>query len=164
MESLVTVPISKVQAIQRSGRAGRTREGKCLRLYTQEFYRIQMPASTLPEIKRVNLSQTVLVLKSMGIQDVLNFDFLDKPDEQALRRDLKQLFLLDAIDERGELRTLGDELAKLPLEPTFGKALLASKMVSRRCADDMTNLLSMLSTESIWLGISKADEARQATQ
>lgn len=123
-----------------------------------------MPASTLPEIKRVNLTQTVLVLKSMGIKDVLNFDFLDKPDEQALRRDLKQLFLLDAIDERGELRTLGDELAKLPLEPTFGKALLASKIVSRKCAEDMTNLLSMLSTESIWLGISKSDENRLANQ
>ena len=123
-----------------------------------------MPASTLPEIKRVNLTQTVLVLKSMGIKDVLNFDFLDKPDEQALRRDLRQLFLLDAIDERGDLLTLGDELAKLPLEPTFGKALLASKMVSRRCAEDMTNLLSMLSTESIWLGISKSDENRLANQ
>ena len=123
-----------------------------------------MPASTLPEIKRVNLTQTVLVLKSMGIKDVLNFDFLDKPDEKCLRRDLKQLFLLDAIDDEGELRSLGHELAKLPLEPTFGKALLASKMISRGCADDMTNLLSMLSTESIWLGISKSDENRLAKQ
>lgn len=73
------------------------------------------------------------------------------------------MFLLDAIDDRGELRALGDELAKLPLEPTFGKALLASKIVSRSCAEDMTNLLSMLSTESIWLGISKSDENRLET-
>ena len=65
MESLMIVPISKVQAIQRSGRAGRTREGKCLRLYTEEFYRNQMPNQTLPEIKRVNLTSTVLTLKSM---------------------------------------------------------------------------------------------------
>ena len=119
-----------------------------------------MPASTLPEIKRVNLTQTVLVLKSMGIKDVINFDFLDKPDEKCLRRDLKQLFLLDAIDKDGELRTMGHELAKLPLDPTFGKALLASKMISRDCAQDMINLLSMLSTESIWLGISKQDQDR----
>mmetsp|Transcript_36767 Transcript_36767/g.48248 ORF Transcript_36767/g.48248 Transcript_36767/m.48248 type:complete len:115 (+) Transcript_36767:144-488(+) len=100
----------------------------------------------------------------MGIRDVLNFDFLDKPDEKCLRRDLKQLYLLDAIDDNGELRKLGDELAKLPLDPTYGKALLASKMVSRGCADDMTNLLSMLSTESIWLGISRSDENRLAIQ
>jgi len=86
---------------------------------------------------------------------VLNFDFLDRPDSESLRHALKQLFLLDAIDTNGRLRTLGSELAKLPLEPTFSKALLASKMVSRRCADDMTVLLSMLSTEQIWLGISR---------
>ena len=70
--------------------------------------------------------------------------------------------MLDAINEDGELRRLGDELAKLPLDPTYGKALLASKIVSKGCAEDMTNLLSMLSTESIWLGISRSDENRLA--
>ena len=89
MESLVVVPIYKVQAIQRSGRAGRTREGKCLRLYTAEFHRLQMPASTLPEIKRVNLTSTVLMLKSMEIQDILGFDFLDRPEDCSLRHALK---------------------------------------------------------------------------
>lgn len=123
-----------------------------------------MPASTLPEIKRVNLTSTVLMLKSMHIQDVLNFDFLDRPDESCLRHALKQLFLLDAIDERGRLRRLGEELAKLPLEPTFAKALLASKMVSRDCTHDMITLVSMLSTEQIWLGISRHDEARISMQ
>ena len=59
---------------------------------------------------------------------------------------------------------MGSELAKLPLEPTFGKALLASKLVSRGCQDDMTALLSILSTESIWLGISKQDENRLQNQ
>jgi HrpA-like RNA helicase len=67
MDSLVIVPISKVQAVQRAGRAGRTREGKCLRLYSEEFYDKQMPNLTVPEIKRVNLTSTVLTLKSMGI-------------------------------------------------------------------------------------------------
>ena len=101
MESLMIVPISKVQAIQRSGRAGRTREGKCLRLYTEEFYRNQMPNQTLPEIKRVNLTSTVLTLKSMGIEDVFEFDFLDRPDETSLQYALKQLYFLDAIDVDG---------------------------------------------------------------
>ena len=63
-----------------------------------------MPASTLPEIKRVNLTSTVLTLKSMNIDDVLNFDFLDKPKDQALRHALSQLFMLDALDEKGRLR------------------------------------------------------------
>ena len=111
MESLVITPISKGQAIQRSGRAGRTREGKCLRLYTEEFYNQQLPNSTLPEIKRVNLTSTVLTLKSMSIDDVLGFDFLDRPDQSALEHALKQLFLLEAIDDCGRLRTLGRHLS-----------------------------------------------------
>ena len=67
--------------MQRAGRAGRTREGKCIRLYTEEFYNQQLPNATLPEIKRVNLTSTILTLKQMHINDVLGFDFLDKPDE-----------------------------------------------------------------------------------
>jgi HrpA-like RNA helicase len=89
MDSLILVPISKVQAVQRAGRAGRTREGKCLRLYSEEFYNQQLPNATLPEIKRVNLTSTVLSLKSMGIEDILGFDFLDMPDSEALEHALK---------------------------------------------------------------------------
>ncbi len=70
MESLMVVPISKVQAIQRTGRAGRTREGKCIRMYSEKYYKEQMPDMTVPEIKRVNLSSTILTLKSLGILDV----------------------------------------------------------------------------------------------
>ena len=84
MESLLIVPISKVQAIQRTGRAGRTREGKCIRLYSEKFYKEQMPDMTVPEIRRVNLASTVLTLKNLGINDVLNFDYLDAPDLNAL--------------------------------------------------------------------------------
>jgi len=84
MESLLIVPISKVQAIQRTGRAGRTREGKCIRLYSEKYYKEQMPDMTVPEIRRVNLASTVLTLKNLGINDVLNFDYLDAPDLNAL--------------------------------------------------------------------------------
>ena len=84
MESLLIVPISKVQAIQRTGRAGRTREGKCIRLYSEKYYKEQMPDMTVPEIRRVNLASTVLTLKNLGINDVLNFDYLEAPDLNAL--------------------------------------------------------------------------------
>lgn len=84
MESLLIVPISKVQAIQRTGRAGRTREGKCIRLYSEKYFKEQMPDMTVPEIRRVNLASTVLTLKNLGINDVLNFDYLDAPDLNAL--------------------------------------------------------------------------------
>jgi len=129
-----------------------------LRLYTEEFYNQQMPNQTLPEIKRVNLACTVLTLKSMQITDVLNFEFLDRPDRDSLRHALKQLFLLDALDADGRLRTLGECLSRLPLEPTFAKALLAAHMVSTECGLDMAHLLGVLSTEQIWLSISSHDE------
>ena len=81
MESLELVNISKVQSIQRAGRAGRTREGKCIRLYSEQFYEEQMPNQTMPEILRVNLTSTVLTLKSLGIDDVLGFEYMDKPNQ-----------------------------------------------------------------------------------
>ena len=73
--------ISKVQAIQRSGRAGRTREGKCIRLYSEAFYEKDMATQTVPEIMRTNLTSTVLTLKCLGIKDVINFEFMDAPQE-----------------------------------------------------------------------------------
>ena len=72
MDSLMVVPISRVQAIQRAGRAGRTGPGKCIRLYTESFFESQMSKVTMPEILRVNLASTILTLKSMGINNVID--------------------------------------------------------------------------------------------
>ena len=81
MDSLQVVSISHVQAKQRAGRAGRTREGMCYRLYSKEFYDKDMRDISLPEIQRTSLVSTVLYLKSLEMDiDVLNFEFLDKPD------------------------------------------------------------------------------------
>jgi len=78
MDSLITVPISKVQAIQRKGRAGRTQSGKCLRLYGEKFYD-EMRDYNLPEILRVSLNNVILTLKSMKIKDVINFEYIENP-------------------------------------------------------------------------------------
>ena len=70
----------RVQATQRAGRAGRTRPGKCFRLYTSKFYEREMPAATVPEIQRTSMLTAVLYLKSLPLDvDVLAFDFLDPP-------------------------------------------------------------------------------------
>ena len=66
--------------MQRAGRAGRTREGKCIRLYSEQHFEKEMPNQTVPEILRVNLTSTVLTLKSLGIDDVINFEYMDKPN------------------------------------------------------------------------------------
>lgn len=79
MDTLMVTPISQASARQRAGRAGRTGPGKCFRLYTEDAYKNEMLATTVPEIQRTNLASTVLILKAMGINDLINFDFMDPP-------------------------------------------------------------------------------------
>lgn len=79
MESLLVSPISKASAQQRAGRAGRTRPGKCFRLYTEKAFRQEMQDNTYPEILRSNLGSVVLQLKKLGIDDLVHFDFMDPP-------------------------------------------------------------------------------------
>jgi HrpA-like RNA helicase len=73
----------KIAALQRAGRAGRTGPGQCYRLYSSECFDNMMD-ETIPEIQRVNLANTVLYLKALGICDVLGFDFLDPPSEEQV--------------------------------------------------------------------------------
>ncbi|GMF02112.1 unnamed protein product [Ambrosiozyma monospora] len=98
MDSLIVQPVSRAQADQRSGRAGRTGPGVCFRLYTKNAYLNEMSANTVPEIQRQNLSNTILMLKAMGISDVLNFGFMDPPEEDTILSALDELYILDALD------------------------------------------------------------------
>lgn len=84
MESLLVSAISKASAQQRAGRAGRTRPGKCFRLYTEKAYKNEMVDQTYPEILRSNLGSVVLQLKKLGIDDLVHFDFMDPPGESVL--------------------------------------------------------------------------------
>src|SRR5690242_18960139 len=79
MDRLQITPISQAQARQSSERAGRTGPGKCCRLYTEAAFQTQMLPTTIPDIQRQNLSNTILMLKAMGINDLLHFDFMDPP-------------------------------------------------------------------------------------
>ncbi|KAH6578493.1 hypothetical protein BASA61_000251 [Batrachochytrium salamandrivorans] len=97
MDALVVVPISQAAATQRAGRAGRTEHGRVYRLYSRDAFE-QMAAATIPEIQRSSLLGTILQLKKMGINDVLNFEFIDPPDPDLVVSAIKQLFLLSAVD------------------------------------------------------------------
>ena len=77
MDALAIIPISKAACRQRAGRAGREAPGKCFRLFTQESFQ-GLAEDSVPEIKRANLTTVVLQMMSMGIKDVLAFDFMDK--------------------------------------------------------------------------------------
>ena len=160
MDSLMIVPISKVQAVQRAGRAGRTGPGKCLRLYTSQFYNNQMPDVIVPEILRVNLSSTILTLKSMGIDNVIEFDFMEKPSKEAIIEALKELYYLQAIDNDGHITLLGYEMAKFPIDCCYSRALIASRLFN--VSNEMEILVSMVSAESPWINVNKYDEDKRA--
>ncbi|KAL1841309.1 hypothetical protein VTK73DRAFT_3514 [Phialemonium thermophilum] len=117
MDSLVVTPISQAQANQRAGRAGRTGPGKCFRLYTEAAYQTEMLPTTVPEIQRQNLSHTILMLKAMGINDLLHFDFMDPPPINTMLTALEELYALSALDDEGLLTRLGRKMADFPMEP-----------------------------------------------
>lgn len=146
MDSLVVTPISKASARQRSGRAGRVAAGKCFRLYTAWAYEHELEENTVPEIQRVNLGNVVLMLKSLGINDLLHFDFLDPPAHETLVLALEQLYALGALNHLGELTKLGRRMAEFPVDPMMAKMLLASERY--RCSEEVLTIAAMLSVNS----------------
>ncbi|CAH1375140.1 hypothetical protein MTP99_016574 [Tenebrio molitor] len=148
MDSLVVTPISQAQAKQRAGRAGRTGPGKCYRLYTERAYRDEMLPTPVPEIQRTNLATTVLQLKTMGINDLLHFDFMDAPPVESLIMALEQLHSLSALDDEGLLTRLGRRMAEFPLEPNLSKMLIMS--VALQCSDEILTIVSMLSVQNVF--------------
>ncbi|KAG9286822.1 hypothetical protein G9A89_012372 [Geosiphon pyriformis] len=129
------------------GRAGREADGFCYRLYTKEEYQ-KLEEDTLPEIKRCNLTSVILMLKALGIDNVLEFEYLDAPPRNSLLRALEQLYVLQALDNQGRITTLGQRMAEFPLEPTFAKVLLSSKELS--CTREAIAVISLLSVDSIF--------------
>ena len=146
MESLVAVPISRASANQRAGRAGRTGPGKCFRLYTKWAYYNDLPESTTPEIQRTNLNSIVLMLKSLGINDLIAFDFMDPPAPDMLIRSLEQLYALGALNDKGELTKIGRQMAEFPTDPMLAKAVLAAD--KEGCVDEVLSVVSMLGEAS----------------
>ena len=148
MDSLVVTPISQAQAKQRAGRAGRTGPGKCFRLYTEAAFQSEMLPTSIPEIQRQNLSHTILLLKAMGINDLLHFDFMDPPPTNTMLTALEELYALSALDDEGLLTRLGRKMADFPMEPALAKVLIAS--VDLGCSDEILSIVAMLSVQTVF--------------
>ncbi|PIO75689.1 hypothetical protein TELCIR_02247 [Teladorsagia circumcincta] len=155
----------KASANQRAGRAGRTGPGKCFRLYTAWAYKHELEDQPIPEIQRTNLGNVVLMLKSLGIHDLVHFDFLDPPPQETLVIALEQLYALGALNHRGELTKLGRRMAEFPCDPCMSKMIIASEKYG--CSEEILTICAMLSCNAAVFYRPKAmiihaDSARKA--
>ncbi len=119
--ALRTAPVSRASADQRAGRAGRTRRGVCLRLYTLGDYQ-RRPAFDAPELARLDLSEPLLELAAQGV-DAGSLDWLDPPPPAALEAARALLARLGATDAGGAVTPLGRRMARFPLHPRLGRLL-----------------------------------------
>ncbi|KAB5582364.1 P-loop containing nucleoside triphosphate hydrolase protein [Coniochaeta sp. 2T2.1] len=149
VESLLVSPISKASAQQRAGRAGRTRPGKCFRLYTEKAFKKELIEQTYPEILRSNLSNTVLELKKLGVEDLVHFDLMDPPAPETMMRALEELNYLACLDDEGELTTLGGLASEFPLDPSLAVMLITSPEFY--CSNEILSITSLLSVPQIWI-------------
>ncbi|RNA28245.1 pre-mRNA-splicing factor ATP-dependent RNA helicase DHX15 [Brachionus plicatilis] len=157
VESLLVTAISKASSQQRAGRAGRTKPGKCFRLYTEKAFQTEMQENTYPEILRSNLGSVVLQLKKLGIDDLVHFDFMDPPAPETLMRALELLNYLAALDDEGDLTDLGGMMAEFPLDPQLAKMVIAS--CDFNCSNEILSITSMLSVPQIFV---RPPEAKKA--
>jgi ATP-dependent RNA helicase DDX35 len=143
IETLTATPVSKASATQRAGRAGRTKPGKCFRLYTESNFQ-SLSAATVPEIQRSNLAPVILQLKALGIDNIVRFDFITSPPAELVIRALELLYSLGALDDYAKLtKPLGTRMAELAVEPMMAKTLLSAS--SFNCLSEMLTIAAMTS-------------------
>ncbi|HEY3898598.1 MAG TPA: ATP-dependent RNA helicase HrpA [Chthoniobacter sp.] len=118
--------ISQSSANQRAGRAGRVQDGTCIRLYAEDDF-AKRPRFTQPEIQRANLAEVILRMKAFRLGDIETFPFLNPPVSAAIRAGYTLLHELGALNDANELTPLGQELARLPIDPTLGRMLLQAR-------------------------------------
>jgi len=126
IDTLLIERISRASADQRTGRAGRTAPGVCMRLWTEQEH-VARPLQELPEILRHDLAEVVLTLKAGGIDDVANFHWLEPPNPKSLENTLTLLTDLGAIDHHGKLTDTGEKMVQFPMHPRYARMLLAGE-------------------------------------
>ena len=146
LETLAVTPISKANANQRAGRAGRVRPGKCFRLYTSSSFQNELEDNNVPEIQRNNLISMILLMKSLGINNLLDFDFMDSPPHEILIKALEQLYALGALNSEGVLTQTGLKMIQFPIDPSLTKCIISS--IKYNCLKEILTIVSMLSIGS----------------
>lgn len=150
MDSLQITPISQANASQRAGRAGRTGPGRAFHLYTERAFKEEFYIQTIPEVQRTNLANTVLQLKAIGVKDLIDFDFMDPPPQEAVATSLFDLWALGALDHIGNLTDLGRKMSLFPLEPALAKLVVISAEEEYSCSQEMLTIVSMLNVPPVF--------------
>jgi pre-mRNA-splicing factor ATP-dependent RNA helicase DHX38/PRP16 len=164
MDTLQITPISQANASQRAGRAGRTGPGKAYHLYTELAFKNEFYIQTIPEIQRTNLANTVLMLKSLGVKDLLEFDFMDPPPKDTITTALFDLWALGAIDNLGDLTPIGRRMTAFPMDPSLAKMLLTACQPDYECSEEMLTIVSMLSVPSVFYRPKERQEESDAAR
>ncbi|KAL3643182.1 hypothetical protein CASFOL_013997 [Castilleja foliolosa] len=147
-DTLKLFPVSRAAADQRAGRAGLTGPGICYRLYTESAYLNEMLPSPVPDIQRTNLETVVLLLKSMKIDNLSDFDLMDPPPKENILYSMYQLWVLGALNNVGNLTELGWKMIEFPLDPPLAKLLLMGEEL--KCVNEVLTIVSMLSVPSVF--------------
>ena len=156
MDMLQVFPETKQNAEQRKGRAGRMENGICYRMYPERTYLTEFLDNPIPEIQRSNLSNILLQLKSIGIHNVREFGFIDKPTEGNIMNSLYELWILGAIDENEQITQLGKDIVEYPLDPAMAKMIITS--IKYHCVREIVIIVAMLSIPNVFLETKYNDE------
>jgi ATP-dependent helicase HrpA len=135
--------VSQASANQRKGRCGRTSDGICIRLYSEENFEAR-PAFTEPEILRTNLASVILQMTNLGLGDLAKFPFIDPPDRRNVTDGVKLLEELGALDER-KLTPLGRQLAQLPVDPRLARMVIEAD--KQECVAEVIVVAAALSIQ-----------------
>ena len=146
VEQLLVEPISQSSANQRAGRCGRVANGICIRLYDEKEFDGR-PKFTEPEILRSSLAGVILRMKSLHLGIVEDFPFLERPSSRAIADGYQLLNELGAVDDANELTRMGQELAKLPLDPRVGRMIIEAR--ERGALDEVLVIASALSVQDV---------------
>jgi len=144
VQRLPIEPVSQASADQRKGRCGRTSDGVCIRLYSEEDFEAR-PRFTDPEILRTSLASVMLQMAALGLGAIEAFPFLDPPDARQVRDGVNLLSELGALEGERQLTPLGRRLARLPVDPRMGRMVLEAG--PRACAEEVVVIAAGLSIQ-----------------
>jgi ATP-dependent helicase HrpA len=146
VEQLQIEPVSQAAANQRAGRCGRVSNGVCIRLYDEKDF-AERPRFTDPEILRSSLAGVILRMKSLRLGTVEQFPFIEPPRAKAIADGYALLGELNAVDDDNELTPIGQELAKLPLDPRIGRMIIEAR--ERQALHEVLIIASALSVQDV---------------